>query len=239
MAKTQEEIKALRKEATDYMWKMSQLKWSPSEDLDLTRINKKLFYKKGETYYGIIYNTTTWANLEQFKEHLDENNVYIGTTDDQKIPGNHCTSSILLSWKHIGDQTTAGWSKNMLPTCGTGIYAVGDYVFDKEDDVTKKITAKNSAEVMYENYAKLQPADAVLTVWEKTGHARMIHEMNVVRDENGKVDPEKSYISTVEQTWSFDTEATVNTTWYIHRHYTFATLYEKDYIPITVKSFIE
>ena len=37
------DIKTLRKEAVAYMHEMSEIKWTPSEDIDLTKILKTLY----------------------------------------------------------------------------------------------------------------------------------------------------------------------------------------------------
>ena len=62
----------------------------------------------------------------------------------------------------------------------------------------------------------------------------------VVRLENGVIDPENSYIYTVEQTNCFDkTDAAKgrNTTWYIDHKYSFAMLYEKRFKPVTFTAY--
>lgn len=243
------DIKALREEAFDYMYKMSQIEWTPKETLDFTDITKTLKYEKGIKYHGVLYNTyfgldspITMTNLEMFKTSLDENNVYVGTTVRSEACGNHCTSAVILSWQHIGDKTTARWSRNMLPTSGTGICAIG-YKFEPEDDTTLKMKERNTEEEIYECYAKATRADAIINVWDKAGHCRMLDTVVTVR-ENGKINPEKSYVKCLEQTWSWDPQLDFEkcgymTTWFVGHEYSFKTLYEKNFLPITVKSLID
>lgn len=225
-----------RKEALRYMYDMSQVRWTPSEDIDLTSINKSLYFKTGEIYYGIIYTFYTAVNLEGFKSYLDENNVFHGPTELRQIPGNHCTSSIINAYKHIGDPITAHWSMDMHPARKTGLYPVGSYVYDDTDIVTEETIKHNTEEVMYESYASLQGGDCILSCWGKTGHARMVASVEVVRGEDGVIDPEKSHVKTLEQTWSMDKTAAVNTSWYINRTYSFKLLFDKFYIPLTVET---
>ncbi len=233
------EIAELRKAAVAYMKEMSEVKWTPEEDVDLTCITKKLFYKKGETYYGIIYNTNDGVGLETFNEYLHDG-VYKGPYTKPEIPGNHCTSCLLVTWRKLGDKNTACYTANMMPQCGTGILPLGDYIWKQEDTTTIEMVDRTDENTIYEAYALMQEGDAVLYCFGRSGHARMVKEVNIIRNEDGKINPEESYIITIEQTNSFDPQRTdINTTWYVDHKYTFAKLYERKYVPITVPIFQE
>ena len=234
------DIKALRKQAVDYMREMSNIKWTPEEDIDLTTIKKTLYYKKGETYYGVIYNVNRGVDGETFSSHIDENGVFTGPFDKPNCPGNHCTSAILITWRKFGDKTTAGWTANMMPQCGTGILCLGDIEWKDEDKTTIEMVERTNANTVYEAYALMQEGDAILYCFGPTGHARMICENHIVRKEDGKIDPEESYIITIEQTSSFDKmRPDINTTWYVDHKYTYERIHESNYIPITVPLFAE
>ena len=234
------DIKALRKAAVDYMHEMSEIKWTPSEDIDLTSIIKTLYYKKGETYYGVIYNTNKGVDGETFCTQL-EDGVYKGPITREKAFGNHCTSAILITWRRLGDKTTAGWTANMMPQCGTGILPLGNYEIDPEDKRTIDMVERTEPEVLFESYALMQEGDAILYCFGPTGHARMICENVVVRDADGKIDPAESYVITIEQTSSFDKQSKdgINTTWYVDHKYTYEMLRKSNYISITVPLFQE
>ena len=233
------DIKALRKEAVAYMHEMSEIKWTPSEDIDLTSIIKTLYYKKGETYYGMIYNTNKGVDGETFCTQL-EDGVYKGPITREKAFGNHCTSAILITWRRLGDKTTAGWTANMMPQCGTGILPLGDYIIEDDDKTTIAMVERTEPEVMFESYALMQEGDAILYCFGPTGHARMICENHVVRNADGTVNPEESYIISIEQTSSFDKSRTDrNTTWYVDHKYTYEMLRKSNYISITVPLFQE
>lgn len=237
--KTPLEVKEsdLRKMALDYMYSMSAIEWTPTETFNLEEINKGLIFTKGVKYRGMPYTTKVAADLETFKSNLDENNNYIGSSDFDKITGNHCTSSIIKSWKRVSNSVSATYTGNMLPTSKTGILPVGEYKYEAADDITETIIKRNTSEVIYAAYAELKPADAVITAWKeptRTGHARMIKEVNVVKSATGKINPAKSTVTTIEQTSSFDKqEKTAKTTWYVDHTYTFNELYTALYIPIT------
>ncbi len=231
------DIKALRKEAVAYMRSMSSIRWTPAEDIDLTSILKTLYYKKGETYYGVIYNTNRGVDGETFSSHI-ENGVFKGPTDKPSCPGNHCTSSILITWRKLGDKTTAGWTANMMPQCGTGILSLGNYEWKAEDKTTIEMVERTEPEVLFEDYALMQEGDAILYCFGPTGHARMIVENHVVRTADGKIDPEESHVITIEQTSSFDKQRTeIHTTWYVDHKYSYNMLRKSNYVPITVPIF--
>jgi hypothetical protein len=237
MAKT---VKELRKEAVAYMREMSDIKWTPEETVDLSVIRKPLVYNKGETYYGVIYNTEKGVDLEKFASHV-EDGVYKGPYTKKEIPGNHCTSAILITWRKLGDTTTAGWTANMMPQCKTGILALGDYIWKDEDKTTIEMVERTDRNTVLEAYALMQEGDAILYCFGPTGYARMIVENHVVRDENGKINAEESYIITIEQTSSFDKIAKDgrNTTWYVDHQYSYERIYDANYVPITVGIFQE
>ena len=64
---------------------------------------------------------------------------------------------------------------------------------------------------------------------------KMAKKPVLVKGANGKINPNRSYLVTVEQTDTFDgtRKDGVNTTWWIDHQYTFSKLYETNYIPIT------
>ncbi len=233
------DIKALRKEAVAYMHEMSEIKWTPSEDIDLTSIIKTLYYKKGETYYGVIYNTNKGVDGETFSTQL-EDGVYKGPITREKAFGNHCTSAILITWRRLGDKTTAGWTANMMPQCNTGILPIGDYIIEDDDKTTIAMVERTEPEDLFEAYALMEAGDAILYCFGPTGHARMICENHVIRDADGSINPEESYIISIEQTSSFDkTRTDRNTTWYVDHKYTYEMIRKGNFVPITVPLFQE
>ncbi len=62
-------------------------------------------------------------------------------------------------------------------------------------DVAKYWIKEKGQDALFECYAKLKPADCVVS----GGHVMMVKDIHVVRDDNGKVDPIKSYITVYEQ----------------------------------------
>jgi len=90
-------------------------------------------------------------------------------------------------------------------------------------------------DVMMESYAAMRPGDAVVNQVEAGGHTRMIATMPVVvRDQNGKISAEYSYVLTHEQGAGhyLDEEMTQYSSCKVDWKYTFANLYQKWYVPI-------
>ena len=235
-------VKELRKQVLDYMRSMSEIEWIAEEDVDLSVIRKPLYYTKGEKYYGTIYNTNEGVDLETFAKHVVDG-VFKGPFTKKECPGNHCTSTILISWRKFGDKNTAHWTVDMMPQCKTGILPLGNFSWNDDDTRTIDMVERTDADTLYEAFALMQEADAILYCFGPTGHARMIVENHVIRDENGKINGDESYIISIEQTSSFDKiakeEKGINTTWYVDHKYTYSTLREKNYVPVTVALFNE
>ena len=108
-----------RKVVYDYMYKMSQIKWTPSELLDLSSISPQLVYTPGTEYVGMPYVTQVAGTYEMFMDVL-EDGKYVGPTTAKSAVGNHCSSSIINSWKQVSNTITAGYTVNMMPNKGKG-----------------------------------------------------------------------------------------------------------------------
>ncbi len=231
-----------REIAVNYMYEMSQIKWTPTETMDYTEeIHKSLLYKKGVEYTGIIYATgnQTLTNADKFRSKLNENGQYIGPIDRLGAFGNHCSSSIRLAYDQISNNMKFTWTGAMVPSRKLGTIPLGDYVVEDTDTTTNEICERTPATKMYECYALLQPGDSILTCWGDTGHARMIVKVDMQKNAAGKINPTRSTVTTIEQTSSFDESRTdgVRTTWYVEHVYSFAKLYETCYIPLTIPEF--
>ena len=231
----------------DYMYKMAQIKWTPSKDIDFTQgeneIAKNLYYTKGVEYQGVIYVTgsRTMTNYEKFMDQLNENGEYTGPIDKKTAWGSHCSSAIRLAYDKIEKGLTFDYTAEMVPSTKNGTIIVGEYKVEDSFKTTDEIIEANNATTMYEAYTKLQPGDCILTCWGPTGHARMVVELKIEKSGAGKVNPSRSGVYCIEQTNTFDKDRTdgVKTTWYDRHFYSFADLYEAKYIPLTIKTLTE
>ena len=100
------------------------------------------------------------------------------------------------------------------------------------------ICAQNGKEVMFESYAALTPADG-LVYYTSAGHVIMCSEVNVVRKEDGSIDPEKSYIRYIDQTSGWKDDKQTNGDPYVRQgnvdaKMTFQKLFNTSYLPFAL-----
>ncbi len=218
---------ARREQVLNYMTNEMTLLWTSDEDftyaLDSSGIApeqlpdsvKKIEIKKGNVYRGVPYSYAA-GDINSFLDYSyekDENGVYKlsgltwqdfstegGSVVRTARLGNDCGASIQLAYGSIGlKMSSIGGVTKLTPNHGyprVGKYkAPEDYNFMMTEQC-----AENGEEVMYEAYTQLQPGDVVLKVdrnW--SSHVRMVKEVKVVYDENGKIDPEKSIVIAHDQ----------------------------------------
>jgi hypothetical protein len=223
-----EDIHAIRQKVVDYMYAMSQVKWIPEENFS---IGSNSNYKEGETYYGMPYTTRRKALLEEFESFIIDG-IYTGPANPALVIGNHCTSSILGSWARIGNSVTASYTKNLLPSRGEGALPVGSYdwkgydIQQFTDPTTEELVESSGKQTMFEAYSLLKAADAIIMRRKTEGHGRLVSKDAVtVRNTDGTIDGEKSYVTTIEQG--------SNTNKKVNHKYTFDELFKSSYIPIT------
>ena len=124
-------------------------------------------------------------------------------------------------------------------------------------DVTssKQILEENGAEVIYEAYAKASKGDAIVAYaipwgdgWDEAGHSRMLTaDPIVIRDKDGKINTEASYMVTTEQGGGGSSGDGWKSTWRVDYVYSFKTLlddsaesgstgYYRTYVPVTMRA---
>jgi len=227
----------------DYMIKMSKVKWTPKQTFTIRkkgeRSNVDLTYEKGKTYYGVSYSGMK-ATLDQFEQFVDN-----GVFDNNdvfyfdEIVGNHCSSSISMALQQLISNGGIGGTKpqKWYP----GIFKFPNDIkipFEQYGDnySSFNIWDFNSKTKIFEAYGMLKAADIVYYCKPGAGHVRMVYsDAEVVYNENGTIDGEKSTIAVIEQTNAWDKTVDINTTWFVGRKYTFEKLYEKHFMPITLE----
>lgn len=164
--------------------------------------------------------------------------------------GTDCADQIFWAWNHISSSITFPVTKAMTPAYGCLL--VGDYKHDMTElQYTADVCSQNGMDVMYESYAKMLKGDAMVFINKKgAGHAIMNVEVHVVRNEDGTINGSESYAMILEQE-SGDERS--QTDWYtdevtgekvvrlqgIDRKFTFYSLYQKGYLPVTCKELID
>lgn len=128
-----------------------------------------------------------------------------------------------------------------FPITGNGIIPVGDWVWDLELDEdhylpnTKIYLDATGEEKMYECYAQLRAGDMIgNAIKESSGHCQIITgDAVVMLDENGKLDPDASYVTTIQNVAGFWDMGDYISSWHVDWKYTFRELFEAYYVPMT------
>ena len=247
----------MRDWVVDYMYKMANVKWTPTRNMDLTKdddgtpVGKTLTYKKGVIYHGLPYiNLMTDTDYEDFISSPDmkwdeSKGLYLydcpPDRSENKAMGNDCSSAILLAYKRFDTGITAYDTGHCFPLgAKTGIYALGDMVVGANDKTTDVIVKNTPEQTHYEALALLQKGDTIIRRTD-AGHTRMVLEVEVIRIASGKINGARSTVKTIEQTNTMDSQRKdgVNTNWYVEHVYTFTQLRENNYIPVTCKALSE
>lgn len=265
-----EEILTKRREiAESYMRAMATVMWRAQDDVVYTLTSdvhpesvdasKQIVIQAGRLYRGIPYSYAM-GSLQTFLDFGGEadakgvvpisglrwESMSGGGGKNARI-GNDCSSAVILSWSQIGASVIPATTQYMCPD--RGYLRVGEYTSKDDVNLTVGDCMTNGAQVMYEAYAKLQKADAVVRRGESNGHAMMIVGVEVVRKEDGTVDGSKSKVTVLEQTrqhirngenyYDETYGEAVFVTFGVDVEYSFQDLFGSAYLPITCKELID
>lgn len=240
--------------------------WTPNQSIAYTYTllekSRDIQLPTGIAYAGLCYCTgirnATFGTLYKALSFYD---VETGVLDIEAMGENAlgiissaCAYGAQNGWNRVSNShnLTGMESYNMYDA---GIVPVGDYTYSAymydynfaSRDATSKIIAANGEEVMYEAFAKMLKADGLYS--SPSWHVMMCSiDPVVVRDAQGKVDPENSYLHVCEQEASGTISDAHNVKQSngidlrplgkVDNKYTFKQLLEKGYIPFTVKELI-
>ena len=248
----------------DYMRSSLSVLWTPTETLTYglaARDNgTTLKLYAGRIYQGLPYSYAvgTEQSFLEYSVGQDANGVHtISGLEATAVNyesyggrvGNDCSGALTNAWSQIGTSFTTTRSSNMTEQWGA--IPVGDYDFCPElkdnglINYTGNVTKANGEQRIYEAYADLMPADAVFYVATSgSNHVRMVSEVHVVRNADGTINGEESYLIVLEQTRSNQNAVKTTTVEGIGKvyviggldvKYTFAKLFSGNYIPCTIK----
>lgn len=241
----------------DYMRSMANYMWRAEETVDYyTSGQTVLHIEAGRLYRGIPY-THAANSLNAFSGFATgetdgvasvgglQPNI-LGHLKDARV-GNDCSGAVESAWAQLGGEFDAKITTYMTPDYG--ILRVGDYYAPADNNKgSNGLCVANGEQVMFESYAKLQMADAVVYA-KSSGHTMLVSSNTVVRTEDGTVDGTQSYITTVHQTRSYISKETkafekaygedVYQIYGIDDVYTYADLYKKGYLPITIQALVD
>lgn len=260
-----------RRDAVEkYMRQMLTVLWRSEEDIiydisnTVTSPNGRYKIISGRLYRGIPYAFAcgTTESFLGYAGEPEENGIYTvsglswkalnGTGKYARI-GSDCSSAITTAWSQVSPSITATQSCMMFED--HGVLPVGDYIFEPEMDTATNVITNtfpvltvNGIPAMYEAYAQLKKADAVVHV-DASNHSMMIVETNVVYTESGDVDGDKSTVTVLQQTRNnflkerVESDSRVNEQVYViggvDDVYTFYDLASQGYIPVTIRELVD
>ncbi|MBQ6701674.1 MAG: hypothetical protein IJN17_01810 [Clostridia bacterium] len=233
---------APRDAVLNYMREMATVEWTPTvqwttlhkDPAENSRLNVNHTYEVGKKYYGIPY-ANTGSSLDGFLSVLEDGKFTPNSPYYTELIGNHCSSSMDRAFEQIVDINGYGgilpeWnSEQLMYPVGSGIEAPEGWTHD-----TRLIAEHSGKDKMFAGYAALDKGDILYYTAPSGGHTRMVSGVNIVKNVTGLVNYDKSTVSVIEQTNAWYTEEK-NTTWFVDKKYTFRTLYEKAFIPVTLK----
>lgn len=251
----------LRDRVVEEMYKMGTVVWYVTEPVDHTSTcadgQCHGVYEPEIKNVGMPYNhkNGSWNRFMyaveqredgsyQFKDWVYDTEGYDGY--DMYI-GNDCSTAVLQAYLTVSNSIDFVRSSYTTPAMKMGWIAVGDWEWDLGYDMTSSVHRQtdtyleyNGPEVMYEAYACMRKGDGLGRNSDQGGHNRIISEDSiVVLDENGKIDPDYSYVLVHEQgPPSLDEATQTYSTWRINFKYSFTNLYYEDYIPITIEELV-
>lgn len=248
-----------RDTAEAYMRSMATVMWRAGESVDYFKGEGALHIVEGRLYRGIPYayaggNDAVFLGFSTGEENGIHNISgltmdLLGRNDDKiRRVGNDCSGAVLLSWGQVSTSIMSKNTQYMVPD--NGFLRVGEYKSsDSDNATTDEMCEKNGPLVMYEAYAQLQKADAVVRRLKTFGHVMMVTSVHVQYNKQGNIDGNASYVTVLHQTNGYmQKEAKefdetygedVYQTFGIDDKKTFVQLYNDGYLPITCLEFID
>lgn len=241
--------KELRQVCVDMHRLSREFVWISNAELRYLALTEYDFLKDGTVYAGFPYTKQGTGNVYRVMDYMDPETgvVDIATVGEQPgLFGNMCSCSAWWGWARVVNSVEYMYSKHA--TAANGCLPVGSYVCDETRETydstygTGTIIQNNGEEVMFESYAQVKMADGL--VCNQPGSHVVMASANaqVVRDSDGKINPDKSSVTIIDQTAkrvdganqagdAFSTTGNVDKTW------TFTYLVEHGYIPFTFAEF--
>lgn len=215
--------------------------------------NKFFSYVPEEIYAGMPY-TVGSSGLVQWMEFYDTQTgrfTFNGTGEElDKTLGNSCAACVGSSWYAVCTSISGQFSTYFM-TPMNGCIPVGPYqsnygITDYRQYTTDLICADNGEQVMYQSYAQILPADALVS--SPDVHAIMaIEAAHVVYNEDGTINGAESTVTIADQragdgdVFYVEEDQQGNRVSYSGRtryDYTFTELWNLSYIPVTTAEFM-
>ena len=194
-------------------------------DKDYTYVlnGNKIVLKQGVLHGGLPYTAYDSISPDVFLEYAvskDQNGVYTMSFPSGNDPfywGGSCGNAAFWAWAAVSSTIKFSYSADMIEKFGA--YTVGYFAYNTEEDIkndtwqdTKTVCDNNGVDVMCEAYALLCRADAVQYKSTETNghpagnHVMIVTDVIVVRGQDGKISPERSFIKYQDQNGGYMTK---------------------------------
>jgi len=255
VAKSGMTVEEARKLCVDFFRYTKTATWIPSDNYDIwgdatihTDGTEPLRHMDGGVVYGgLPYISWATGSVYRLMDYIDEETgvVDMANAGDKPILfGNQCANGAYVGWARAINSAAYGTTLDALQNNGylrLGAYTYPDYISEwKEGYGTPHVIDENGTETMMESYALLKAGDGIVQ-WTTAGHIVMIAtDAVVVRDENGVINPSKSYVTIIDQAKKFVPGQHPNGDQYqypenVDAKWDFTKLLNSKYLPFTFK----
>lgn len=217
-------------------------------------VSNKFFSYVPEVIYAGMPYTIGSSGLVQWMEYYDTETgrfTFKGTGEElDKTLGNSCAACVGSSWYAVCTSISERFSTYYM-TPANGCIPVGPYqsnygISNYNQYTTDLICADNGEQVMYQSYAAILPADALVS--SPDVHAIMaIEKAHVVYNEDGTINGNESTVTIADQRagdgdvfYVLEDEKgnEVSYSGRVRYDYTFTELWNLSYIPVTTAEFM-
>ncbi len=222
--------------------------WTPSETWSYTIGSSTTahYMTQGKVYGGFPYLHGA-GNVYRMLEYYDEETGEVDMAEagkNQRFFGNFCSYGSAWGFSRVVNSASHQLTQDMVPM--NGYIPLGSYKMNMDltkfpENETVAICNDNGKQVMYESYALLKPADA-LVYYTTGGHIIMVSSVHVEKAADGTIDGEKSYVTFIDQATAEWESKLANGNSYevqggVDKKYTFSKLFNAAYIPYTFAEF--
>ena len=249
----------LRQLCVDYFRYAKTATWKPSKSINFIRNSKgsKDSMSAGVEYGGLPYIGLGSGTMYRLLDYLDPATGTVDMADalnisgeismaDMKYFGNQCANGAFSGWGRVINSVTKTSTANMVER--NGFIRLGNYKYKdnlknwSSNYQTKQICQENGTQVMFEAYAKLQPADGMV-YYTTAGHVIMASSAaTVVRKGDGTIDGNASYVYIIDQAQSWEKYGSTTGGCMIKNSVdakkTFQELFDRHYLPFTFGEFM-
>ena len=231
--------------------------WIPDAKYDIySDENGQQVYQRGmeqgRIYAGLPYVSTATGSIYRLLDFIDPDTGVVNVTEAGENPltfGGMCSSGCYWAWARVMNSADYTWTHSIVTRKGfirVGPYTYDDTIFRFSSDYgTHTVVEENGEQIMFESYAQMVAGDGMGYSRDGgVGHIVMCSiDPVVVRNEDGTIDGVNSYLHIIDQGGVWEDGVSANGLQYqyecsLDKKLTFATLFQKCYIPFTFADLI-